>query len=234
MSEDSVTVLYGILNKPANFDKNKSYPMILTLYGGPDGTDVRNKYKEGSDTYNDAGYLTCTFSYRGGSGRGKIFLDIGYGKLGDVDIQDQSDGCRFLTKRSYIDATKIGITGHSYGGFMAAMGAVKYSDIFAAAVDRAGPTHWKHYDNIYTERFMNTPQNNPEGYEKGSVFPYIPNMECKLLIQHGLQDDNVHPTNAWHFIDELNKAGKYYELQIFPYGTHGFGGRDRAMEFFDK
>jgi dipeptidyl-peptidase-4 len=234
MAEDGVTVLYGILNKPADFDENKTYPLILTLYGGPDGTDVRNKYKEGSDTYNKKGYLTCNFSYRGGSGRGKAFLDIGYGRLGDIDIQDQSDGCRFLAKRSYIDEKKIGITGHSYGGFMAAMGAVKHSDIFAAAVDRAGPTHWKHYDDIYTERFMNTPQNNPEGYEKGSVFPYIKDMDCKILIQHGLQDDNVHPTNAWHFVDELNKAGKFYELQIFPYGTHGFGGRDRVMEFFDR
>ena len=234
MAEDGVTLLYGILNKPADFDKSKSYPMILTLYGGPDGTDVRNRYTEGSNTYNNAGYLTCRFSYRGGSGRGKAFLDMGYGKLGDVDIQDQSDGCRFLAKRPYINENKIGITGHSYGGFMAAMGAVKHSDIFAAAVDRAGPTHWKHYDDIYTERFMNTPQNNPEGYEKGSVFPYIADMECKLFIQHGLQDDNVHPTNAWHFIDELNKAGKFYELQIFPYGTHGFDGRDRVMEFFDR
>ena len=234
MAEDGVTLLYGILNKPADFDESKSSPMILSLYGGPDGTDVRNRYTEGSNTYNNAGYLTCRFSYRGGSGRGKAFLDMGYGKLGDVDIQDQSDGCRFLAKRPYINENKIGITGHSYGGFMAAMGAVKHSDIFAAAVDRAGPTHWKHYDDIYTERFMNTPQNNPEGYEKGSVFPYIADMECKLFIQHGLQDDNVHPTNAWHFIDELNKAGKFYELQIFPYGTHGFDGRDRVMEFFDR
>jgi len=234
MAEDGVTALYGILHKPEDFDENNLYPMILTLYGGPDGTDVRNRYTEGSNRYNKAGYLTCQFSYRGGSGRGKAFLDMGYGKLGDVDIQDQSDGCRFLAKRPYINENKIGIIGHSYGGYMAAMGAVKHSDIFAAAVDRAGPTHWKHYDDIYTERFMNTPQKNPEGYENGSVFPYINDMECKLFIQHGLQDDNVHPTNAWHFIDELNKAGKYYELQIFPYGTHGFDGRDRAMEFLDR
>ena len=234
LAEDRATILYGILNKPESFDKNRSYPLILTLYGGPDRTDVRNVYKEGSDKYNNAGYLTCTFSYRGGSDRGKEFLDMGYAKLGDIDIQDQSDGARFLAKRSYIDKNRIGITGHSYGGYMAAMGAVKHSDIFAAAVDRAGPTHWKHYDCIYTERFMNTPQNNPKGYENGSVFPYIPNMDCKLLIQHGMQDDNVHPTNAWHFIDELNKAGKFYELQIFPYGTHGFGGKDRVMEFFNR
>ena len=234
LASDGVTVLYGILNKPADFDANKSYPMILTLYGGPDRTDVRNRYTEGSNRYNNVGYLTCKFSYRGGSGRGKVFLDIGYGKLGDVDIQDQSDGSRFLAKRSYIDKNRIGIIGHSYGGYMAAMGAVKHSDIFTAAVDQAGPTHWKHYDDIYTERFMNTPQNNPEGYENGSVFPHIPNMKCNLLIQHGLEDDNVHPTNVWHFVDELNKAGKFYELQIFPYNAHDRYGKDRYMDFFDR
>lgn len=234
IANDGVTVLYGILNKPEDFDPNKKYPMILSLYGGPDGTDVNNRYTEGDNSYNSKGYLTCKFSYRGGSGRGKLFLDMGYGKLGDVDIQDQSDGCRFLAERDYIDPSKIGVIGHSYGGYMAAMGAVKHSDIFAAAVDRAGPTHWKHYDSIYTERYMNTPQNNPEGYENGSVFPFIKNMKTKLLIQHGLEDDNVHPTNAWHFIDELNKAKKYYELHIFPYGTHGFAGQERVLDFFDR
>ncbi|MFC1555426.1 alpha/beta hydrolase family protein [candidate division KSB1 bacterium] len=230
---DGTTDLYGVLHKPEDFNPNKKYPLIISVYGGPASRAVRNTYQNGSNTYNDLGFLVAQIDNRGTSGRGKAFMAADYKKLGTVDIQDQADGARFLAKdRSYVDERRIGIVGHSYGGYMAAMGAVRHSDIFAAAVDRAGPTHWKNYDSIYTERYMSTPQDNPDGYESGSVFPYIEQMDCKLLIMHGMVDDNVHPTNAWQFIQALDEAGKKYESRFFPNSGHGFAGRDTEQEFF--
>lgn len=229
---DGTTDIYGVLHKPEDFDPNKKYPLIISVYGGPGSRAVRYTYMNGSNTYNRLGFLVAQIDNRGTSGRGKAFLATVYKKLGDVDIQDQADGARYLAKLPYVDERRIGIVGHSYGGYMAAMGIVKHPDIFAAAVDRAGPTHWKNYDSIYTERYMSTPQDNPEGYENGSAMKFVEQMTGKLLIMHGLLDDNVHPTNAWQFIEALDNAGKTYESRFFPLSMHGFSGNDTEQEFF--
>ncbi len=234
-ARDGVTDLYGILFKPENFDPSKKYPLIVSVYGGPTSRAVYNTFQNGH-SYNKYGYLVAKIDNRGTSGRGKKFKDYVYGRLGDIDIQDQADGVRYLTKRDYVDANRVGIVGHSYGGYMAAIGILKYPDVFAVAVDRAGPTWWRNYDSIYTERYMNLPQDNPEGYANGNCMNFVKNLKGHLLIMHGLVDDNVHPTNAFQFIEALNKAGKFknYECRFFPRGTHGFGGRDMQMEFFDR
>jgi len=231
-ANDGKTDIYGILDKPADFDPNKTYPLIISVYGGPDSRAVNNTYRNGENTYNPNGYLVAQIDNRGTSGRGKAFSAAEYKKLGDIDIQDQADGARYLAKRAYINPKRIGIVGHSYGGYMGAMAAVKHSDIFTACVDRAGPTDWRNYDSIYTERYMSTPQDNPEGYDNGSAMKFVQNMNCKLLIMHGLIDDNVHPTNAFQFIDALDRAGKKYESRFFPTSMHGFGGNDTQMDFF--
>ncbi|MFC1477380.1 DPP IV N-terminal domain-containing protein [candidate division KSB1 bacterium] len=231
-ANDGVTDIFGVLHKPEDFNPNKTYPLIISVYGGPGSRAVRNSYQNGSNTYNRLGYLVAQIDNRGTSGRGKEFMAAGYMKLGDVDIQDQADGARFLAKRSYIDERRIGIVGSSYGGYMAAMGAVKHSDIFAAAVNKSGVTHWKNYDSIYTERYMSTPQENPEGYENGSAMNFVDQMECNMLIMHGMMDDNVHPNNAWQLIDALDQAGKRYESRFFPHAGHGVPGRDTEQEFF--
>ncbi len=230
---DGVTELYGVLHKPEGFDPTKKYPIILSVYGGPDSRVVSNRYQNGS-RYNEHGYLVAQVDNRGTSGRGKAFKAMVYKKLGDVDIADQAEGIKFLRQRDYVDGERVGIVGHSYGGYMAAMGIVKYPDVFTAAVDRAGPTDWRNYDSIYTERYMSLPQDNLEGYDNGSAMKFVDNMTGKLLIMHGMVDDNVHPTNAWQFIDALDKAGKKYESRFFPKGTHGFDGRDTQWEFFDR
>jgi dipeptidyl-peptidase-4 len=230
---DGVTDIYGVLHKPADFDPNKKYPLIVSVYGGPASRAVSNRYQNGSRD-NDRGYLVAQIDNRGTSGRGKAFKAAVYGKLGDVDIQDQADGVRYLRQRPYVDGRRVGIVGHSYGGYMAAMGIVKHPDVFTAAVDRAGPTDWRNYDSIYTERYMNLPQDNLEGYENGTAMNFVENMTGKLLIMHGMVDDNVHPTNAWQFIAALDEAGKKYESRFFPRGTHGFGGNDTQWEFFDR
>jgi len=232
-ANDGKTVLYGILHKPEDFDPDKKYPLILSVYGGPDSRGVSNRYQNGHRD-NSRGYLIVQIASRGTTGRGKKFKAAGYKKLGDVDIGDQADGIRYIRKRPYIDGKRVGIVGHSYGGFMAAMGIVKHPDVFAAAVDRAGPTDWRNYDSIYTERYMSLPQDNKEGYDNGSAMKYVEDMTGKLLIMHGMVDDNVHPTNAWQFIDALDKAGKKYESRFFPRSGHGFDGSDTQWEFFDR
>jgi len=232
---DGVTDIYGVLHKPENFDPSKEYPVIVSVYGGPASRAVRNSFRRGS-SYNNQGYLVVQIDNRGTSGRGKAFKDMVYGKLGDVDIQDQADGIRFLRQRPYVDGDRVGIVGHSYGGYMAAMGILRHPDVFTVAVDRAGPTWWRNYDSIYTERYMNIPQDNPEGYENGKAMNYVKNLKGHLLIMHGMVDDNVHPNNAFQLIKALNAENKFkhYETRFFPEGAHGFGGNDMQMEFFER
>lgn len=232
-ANDGITDIYGVLHKPEDFDQNKKYPVIVTVYGGPDSRAVYNSFQDGS-SLNDEGYLVVEVDNRGTSGRGKAFKALVYGKMGDVDIQDQADAIRYLSKRSYIDATRVGIVGYSYGGYMAAMGVLKHPDVFKAAVDRAGPTQWLNYDSIWSERYMNLPDDNPEGYKKSNCMNYVDNLVGHLYIMHGMVDDNVHPNNAWQLIDALDKAGKRYESRFFPKGTHGFNGTDTQKEFFTR
>ena len=234
-AEDGKTILYGVLHKPKDFDPFQKYPLILSVYGGPDSRAVSNRYQNGH-RYCERGYMVAQIDNRGTSGRGKAFKAAAYKKLGDVDIGDQADGIRYLMTRPYVDAERIGIVGHSYGGYMAAMGIVKHPDVFTVAVDRAGVTDWRNYDSIYTERYMSLPQDNEEGYDNGSAMKFVKNLKerNKLLIMHGMVDDNVHPNNAWQFIDALDKAKVKYESRFFPTGTHGFGGSDTQWEFFDR
>ncbi len=232
---DGKTDLYGVIHKPANFDPNKKYPVLLSVYGGPDSKAVSNRFMNGNPN-TSKGYLMVQIDNRGTSGRGKAFKAAVYKKLGDVDILDQADGIKFLCQRPYIDKTRIGIVGHSYGGFMAAMGLLRFPDVFAVAVDRAGPTDWRNYDNIYTERFMGLPQENKEGYDNGAAMKYVANIKEKghLLIMHGMIDDNVHPNNAFQLINALDKEKIKYESRFFPNNDHGFDGSDTQWDFFHK
>ena len=232
-AEDGKTILYGVLHKPKDFDPFQKYPLILSVYGGPDSRAVSNRYQNGH-RYCERGYMVAQIDNRGTSGRGKAFKAAAYKKLGDVDIGDQADGIRYLMTRPYVDAERIGIVGHSYGGYMAAMGIVKHPDVFTVAVDRAGVTDWRNYDSIYTERYMSLPQDNEEGYDNGSAMKFVKNLKerNKLLIMHGMVDDNVHPNNAWQFIDALDKAKVKYESRFFTTGINGVGGSDTQGEFF--
>ncbi|MBN2415014.1 DPP IV N-terminal domain-containing protein [bacterium] len=230
---DGKTDLYGILYKPADFNENRRYPLVISVYGGPGSRAVSNRYTGGSP-YNDNGFLVARIDNLGTSGRGKAFKAAVYRRLGDVDIRGQAQGVRYLRRRPYVDGSRVGIVGHSYGGYMAAMGIVKYPDVFTVAVDRAGPTDWRNYDSIYTERYMGLPDDNPEGYGNASVMHFAGNLQGKLLIMHGLVDDNVHPTNAFQLIKALDDAQKPYDSRFFPLGTHGFGGYDTQDAFLKR
>ena len=150
--------------------------------------------------------------------------------------RDIADGVREVIKRPYIDGDRVGIIGHSYGGFMAAMGICKFPGVYAAASIGAGVTDWRNYDTIYTERYMSTPQLNPKGYDTGSVMTYAKQLKGKAHILHGMVDDNVHPNNAFQLIAVLDKEGIPYESRFWPNGGHGLGrGAAKAKwEFLDR
>lgn len=235
-SNDDQFDIYGVLYKPKDFDPKKSYPLINALYGGPGSNEISARYVGSERSECRKGYFVVKVNNRGTGNRGKKFLGSNYKRLGDVDIQDHADGVRLVTKRPYIDGKRVGIVGHSYGGFMAAMGIFKFPDVYAAASIGAGVTDWRNYDTIYTERYMSTPQLNKQGYDKGSVMTYAKNLKGKALILHGMVDDNVHPNNAFQLIDALDKAGISYESRFWPNGGHGLGrgASQTRWEFLDR
>ena len=235
-SDDGKFDIYGVLYKPRDFDESKSYPIINALYGGPGSREISANYVSRTRPECGRGYLVAKVNNRGTGGRGKAFLGSTYLRLGDVDIQDHADAIRMLRKRPYVDGDRVGIVGHSYGGFMATLGIFKHPDVYTAAVDRAGPTDWRNYDTIYTERYMSTPQLNKKGYDTGAAMTYVKDFKGKLLIMHGMLDDNVHPNNAFQLIEALDRASKPYESRFWPNGGHGLGrgAGTTQNEFFDR
>jgi dipeptidyl-peptidase-4 len=235
-SDDDKFDIYGILFKPKDFDPNKSYPMINSLYAGPGSNEISARYVGRERDECRRGYLVVRVNSRGTGSRGKAFLGAAYLRLGDIDIQDHADAVKLLAKRDYVDGDRVGIVGHSYGGFMAALGIFKHPDVYAASVVGSGVTDWRNYDTIYTERYMSTPQLNKKGYDTGSAMTYVKQLKGKVMIMHGMVDDNVHPTNAFQLIDALDKAGKSYESRFFPNAGHGLGrGFSQSQwEFFDR
>ncbi len=221
-ADDGVTEVYGWLYRPSDFDPGRRYPLVIDVYGGPHSSGVRNGWKA-AYPQTELGFCVAKIGNRGTVGRGKAFETATYEKLGIVDIQDQVDGVRYLAKRPWIDGDRVGIFGHSYGGYMSALAILKFPDEFHVAVAGAPVTDWRHYDTIYTERFMWIPQENEKNYDAGSCNTYAKNLKGKLLICHGMVDDNVHPNNTWQLVDRLQRLDKRFDIQIFPRSAHGLG-----------
>ncbi len=231
VAADGKTVLYGLLHKPSNFNPYKSYPLIVDVYGGPESGTISERYSV-SNSLVEYGVLVAEFDGRGTNGRGKLFKDAIYQKLGVVEIDDQAAGVEFLKKRPYVDASKIGIYGSSYGGYASAMAILRHPKTFTAAVASSSVTDWRNYDTIYTERYMWTPQENQKGYEAGSCMTYASNLSGKLLLFFGTADNNVHPSNSYQLIRALQRAGKSYDLQLGPdLGHSGISG-EVMMQYF--
>ncbi len=234
-SDDGEFDIYGILYKPKGFDPDKSYPLLNVLYGGPGSREISARYVSTERSECRRGYLVVKVNNRGTGGRGKAFLGAVYERLGDVDIQDHADAVRLLAQRPYVDGERVGIVGHSYGGYMAAMGVFKHPDVYTAAVVGSGLTDWRNYDTIYTERYMSTPQLNEKGYDVGRAMTYVDGFKGHVLILHGMIDDNVHPTNAFQLIAAMDAAGKSYEARFWPDAGHGMPGQSAAQwEFFNR
>jgi dipeptidyl-peptidase-4 len=230
-SADGVTKLHGMISKPSNFTPARRYPVLFSVYAGPATNGARETYAPPS-AMAEYGFLIVTLDTRSASGRGKRALDAIYGKLGEVEIDDLAAASRELAKLPYVDGQRVGIFGTSYGGYASALAILRHPDAFAAASAASAVTSWDHYDTIYTERYMFTPQANPEGYRKGNAMQYAKDLKGRLMIYYGTADDNVHPNNAMQLIKALQTAGKSFEVQVGPDAGHSGLNQQRMMEFF--
>lgn len=228
---DSVTQLHGLLHKPSNFDPNRRYPLLVSVYNGPK-TNGAHEHFSAPHGLTALGFLLVTVDARSVGGRGKRFLDPIYGKLGVTEVDDIAAGVQSLCGRTYVDCGKVGIYGMSYGGYASTMAILRYPDLFAAAVASSPVSDWRHYDTIYTERYMWTPEGNPAGYNAGSAITYADKLKGRLMIYYGTADDNVHPNNSMQLIQALQRAGKSFEVQVGPDRGHTWIDNNRMLEFF--
>lgn len=228
---DGVTELHGLLQFPSNFDPNKKYPLLVSVYAGPATNGARETFAMPS-TMTEYGFLVANLDSRSAAGRGKRFLDAIYMKLGVVEMDDQAAGVKSLWNRPYLDKNRVGMFGTSYGGYSSAMCLLRHPDVFRAASASSAVTSWYHYDSIYTERYMWIPQENKEGYEAGNAMNYADKFNGRLMIYYGTADNNVHPNNSMQLIQALQKAGKSFEVQVGPDAGHSGIRADRMMEFF--
>jgi dipeptidyl-peptidase-4 len=214
----------AMMIKPPDFDPRKKYPVMVFTYGGPHAPQVRNSW--GALTYMwhqvlaQKGYIVWVCDNRTGSGKGLESTWPVYQNFGELELKDIEDGLGYLKKQEYIDGERIGIWGWSYGGFMTSY-ALTHSKSFKIGIAGGTVADWRDYDSIYTERYMRTPQNNPEGYKKSSPVNAAKDLHGKLLLIHGAIDDNVHMQNTIQFVYELQKAGKQFELMVYPKQRHG-------------
>ncbi|MDD8025449.1 MAG: DPP IV N-terminal domain-containing protein [Acidobacteriota bacterium] len=228
---DGKTDLFGILQFPSNFDANKKYPLLVSVYAGPGWNGASETYAR-PNLVCELGFLVASFDFRGSSGRGKKAMDSIYEKLGIIEIDDQAAGVKSLYDRPYFDKTRVGIYGTSYGGYASAMCLLRHPDVFTAACAQSSVTSWYQYDSIYTERYMWIPQENKEGYEAGNAMNYAKDLKGRLMLYYGTADNNVHPTNAMQLITALQKAGKNFEVQVGPDRGHTAVDNNRMLEFF--
>jgi dipeptidyl-peptidase-4 len=229
-ADDGKTTIYGQLFKPRDFDPERKYPLLIDVYGGPHSVGVTNRFSPGIAQC-EFGFLIARIGNRGTMNLGKAFESANYLQLGLVDLDDQTAGVRFLASRPYVDGSRVGIFGHSYGGYMSALALLRYPDVWHVGIAGAPVTDWKNYDTIYTERYMRTPQENPEGYKAGSCIEHASKLKGHLFLLHGLVDDNVHPSNTWQLVDALQQAGKRFDLMVYPNNAHGFGYEELKWEY---
>ncbi len=228
---DGTTELYGMLHFPSQFDPAKKYPLLVSVYAGPATNGARENFTLPSGL-TEYGFLYATLDSRSSAGRGKKFLDAIYEKLGVPEIDDQAAGAKALAERPYVDAKHIGIFGTSYGGYASAMCLLRHPEAFAAACACSPVTDWRHYDTIYTERYMWKPDENKDGYDAGSAMTYAEKLQGRLMLFFGTADNNVHPNNTLQLVQALQKAGKSFDLQVGPDMGHSAISNERMMEFF--
>jgi dipeptidyl-peptidase 4 len=217
-------VMEAMMIKPPDFNPSKKYPVMSFTYAGPHAPQVRDAW--GSTTYMwhqllaQKGYIIWVCDNRTASGKGLESTWPVYKNFGELELRDIEDGLTWLKTQPYVDGSRIGIWGWSYGGFMTSY-ALTHSQSFKIGIAGGSVTDWRDYDSIYTERYMGTPQNNPEGYKKSSPVHAAKDLHGKLLLLHGAIDDNVHMQNTMQFVYELQKAGKQFELMLYPKQRHG-------------
>ena len=226
------TDLYCRLIKPVDFDSLKKYPVIIYVYGGPHSQMITDSWLGGAGLFlnylAEQGYVVFTLDNRGTSERGKDFEQVIFRHLGDVEVEDQMCGLKYLKSQPWVDSTRIGITGWSYGGFMTISMMVRNPGAFKVAVCGGPVIDWKYYEVMYGERYMDTPQSNPEGYKNASLLNYVKKLNGKLLIIQGYQDGTVVPQNGLSFIKKCIDEGKQVDYFTYPGHEHNIRGKDRV------
>ena len=221
-------VMHYRLFKPRKLNKKQKHPVIVNVYGGPHAQRVTNSWRSKNLYFQymvQQGYVVFQLDNRGSYNRGKRFEDVIYKHLGESEVQDQIKGVEFLRTLDYVDPQRIGIYGHSYGGYMALMGMFKAGDYFKAGVSGAPVTDWSLYDTHYTERYLGHPKTNAEGYEQSAVFPYSDGLKGPLMIYHGMADDNVLFTHATKLFKQLQDKALPFEMMTYPGSKHSLRGK---------
>lgn len=237
LSADQQTVLNGRIVYPPNFDPAQQYPVMVYLYGGSHAQLVQNKWLYGAGYFDlymaQQGYIVFTMDNRGSDARGRDFTRVTHRQLGQAEMADQMKGIEFLKSKSFVDPNRLGIFGWSFGGFMTTSFMVQHPGIFQTAVAGGPVIDWKYYEVMYGERYMDTPQENPEGYAKTSLLDKAKFLEGNLLIIHGAQDPVVVQQNSMEFIEACIKAGKQVDYFLYPSHEHNVMGKDR-IHMYDK
>lgn len=224
--------------KPANFDTSKQYPLFMFQYSGPGSQQVANRWNNANDYWYQLlaqqGYIVACVDGRGTGLKGADFKKVTQKELGKYEVEDQIDAAKLLGQRDYIDASRIGIWGWSYGGFMSSNALFKGNDVFKMAIAVAPVTSWRYYDSIYTERYMTTPQENASGYDENSPINHVDKLKGDFLLIHGSGDDNVHVQNTMRMVEALVQANKQFELMIYPDKNHGIYGGNTRLQLYTK
>ncbi|MDY2587296.1 S9 family peptidase [Winogradskyella aquimaris] len=224
--------------KPANFDKNKEYPLFMYQYSGPGSQQVANRWNGANDYWYQMlaqqGYIVVCIDGRGTGYKGADFKKVTQNELGKLEVEDQIEAANKLGSLPYIDASRIGIWGWSYGGFMSSNALFKGNDVFKMAIAVAPVTSWRFYDTIYTERYMTTPEENPSGYDDNSPINHVDKLKGDFLLIHGTGDDNVHVQNTMRMVEALIQADKQFEWMIYPDKNHGIYGGNTRLHLYKK
>ena len=228
--------LNGWMIKPVDFDSSKKYPVLMTQYSGPNSQQVADKW--GGIGWHDylaqEGFLIACIDPRGTAARGEEFRKMTYLQLGKYESDDQVEAAKYLGSLSFVDKNNIAIWGWSYGGFMAALCMEKGADVFKAGISVAPVTNWRFYDSVYTERYMRTPQENPEGYDDNSPLSHAEEIKGNYLIIHGSADDNVHFQNTMEFTERMVQAGVQFDMAAYTNRNHGIYGGNSTMHLYTK
>jgi dipeptidyl-peptidase-4 len=228
--------LNAYLIKPPGFDPNRKYPVFFTVYGGPGSQTVLDGWGGANYLWHQMlaqeGYIVASVDNRGTGARGRAWRKIIYKQMGVIETHDQAAAARAIGRLPYVDSTRIGIWGWSYGGFMSLNVITQAPDVYRMAIAVAPVTHWKYYDTIYTERYNGLPQDNAAGYDKGSPLTYAKNLRGRLLIVHGSGDDNVHYQNTEMMVNALVAANRPFELMVYPNRNHSISGGTTRQHLF--
>ncbi len=229
--------LNGYMIKPADFDPSKEYPLFVYVYGGPESQNVVDRWNRNAAWFQmlvQEGYVVACVDNRGTNGRGESFRKSTYMQMGKLETIDQVEAATYLGDLAYIDKDRIGIFGWSYGGFMTSLCLTKGNGLFKMGIAVAPVTNWRYYDTIYTERFMRTPQENPGGYDDNSPINFADQLQGKLLLVHGMSDDNVHFQNSVDFVTALVEADKQFDMVFYPNKNHGIYGGNTTYHLYTK